>query len=192
MLWGLLGVALLVGVAIAVAASRGTAGEEAASGQAGVAPRAAGGAPPALARNLEDADRIVGEGEGGLDERLAALEGHPVVVNQWASWCTACRFEFPFFREAVAKHGDRVAFVGLDAQDERAAAESFLEEVPVGFPSIFDPDASVAASLGGGQSWPTTIFLDEEGEPVHVKIGAYATEELLEQDIQRFALGQGA
>lgn len=114
-----------------------------------------------------------------------------MVVNQWASWCTSCRAEFPFFREAVERFGDRVAFVGLDSQDERSAAEEFLVEFPVGFPSVFDPDASVAASLGGARSWPTTFFFDEGGEQVHTKIGAYATQELLEADIERYALSEG-
>ena len=54
----------------------------------------------------------------GVDDfeapRLARLRGHPVVVNQWASWCDPCRFEIPFFRAMTAKYADRVAFVGID------------------------------------------------------------------------------
>jgi cytochrome c biogenesis protein CcmG, thiol:disulfide interchange protein DsbE len=185
-----LGALALAAMAVTLATSGG-GGEPPAGASAGIPPRATEGLPPALARNLEADDRLVAEGQEGLAERLGALEGHPVVINQWASWCTSCRAKFPFFREAVERHGDRVAFLGLDSQDERRAAERFLEEFPVGFPSIFDPDASVAASLGGGQSWPTTIFLDEEGGPLHVKIGAYASAELLEQDIRRYALAAG-
>jgi cytochrome c biogenesis protein CcmG, thiol:disulfide interchange protein DsbE len=147
--------------------------------------------PPKLASNVEQADRIVGEGREAFEKRLRALSGHPVVVNQWASWCTSCRFEFPFFAEAVKRHRARVAFLGLDSQDERGSAEAFLEEFPVGFPSIFDPDAEVAAAYGGGRAWPTTMFFDAEGELVNVNIGAYATAELLEQDIRRWALDQG-
>ncbi len=146
----------------------------------------------ALTRNAEQGDEIVGEGIEAFEQRLADLNGHPVVVNQWASWCTSCRFEFPFFRDAVERHGDRVAFLGLDSQDERGAAEEFLEEFPVGFPSIFDPDASVAASIGAGRSWPTTVFFDAEGERVHVKLGAYSSLELLEEDIRRYALAREA
>jgi cytochrome c biogenesis protein CcmG, thiol:disulfide interchange protein DsbE len=147
---------------------------------------------PELARNAEQADRIVGEGRQAFDRRLRALRGHPVVVNQWASWCTSRRFEFPVFAEAVKRHRSDVAFVGLDSQDERGAAEDFLREFPVGFPSIFDPDADVAAAYGGRRAWPTTMFFDAEGELVNVKIGAYATADLLEQDIQRWALDQGS
>ncbi len=85
-----------------------------------------------------------------------------------------------------------VAFVGLNSQDERGAAEDFMDEIPVGFPSIFDPDAGVAATFGGGQVWPTTMFFDRNGKLVNVKLGAYATAELLDDDIRRFALRKGS
>jgi len=150
------------------------------------------GLPPALARNAQQGDQIVGEGKDAFAEQLRKLRGHPVVVNQWASWCPNCRFEFPFFANAAKRHRDEVAFVGLDSQDDQGSAEAFLEEFPVGFPSVFDPDAEVAAAYGGGQAWPTTMFFDRTGELVHVKIGAYATADLLEQDIERWALGRGS
>lgn len=187
--------ALLMVVALPVAAcGGGDGGGEAEGGVAAPPPAASSteGLPPKLARNLEDADQIVGEGTEAFEERLHALRGHPVVVNQWASWCASCRFEFPFFAAAVKRHRAEVAFLGLDSQDERSAAEDFLHELPVGFPSIFDPDAQVAAAYGGGQAWPTTMFFDPSGELVNVKIGAYATADLLEQDIRRWALGQGS
>ena len=148
------------------------------------------GLPAKLAANVKDADTIVGDGADAFRDRLGELRGHPVVVNQWASWCDNCRFEFPFFRSAATRYRDRVAFLGLDAQDDRGDAERFLQELPFGIPSVFDPDASVSASLGGGTSWPTTFFIDEKGEVVNVKIGAYANEELLNRDIEQFALGK--
>lgn len=178
--------------AAVVLAACGSDGDDAGGADAGAqpAPPSTAGLPPKLADNLEEANTLVGEGTGDLEARIAELQGHPIVVNQWASWCEPCRFEFPFFRSMVAEFRDRVAFVGLDSQDERGAAEAFLREVPADFPSIFDPDGSAAASLGGGRAFPTTIFLDDGGEPVHVKLGAYATAELLEQDIRRHALGE--
>lgn len=143
----------------------------------------------ALADHVAQADTIIGSGDKAFERRMAELRGHPVVVNQWASWCESCRFEFPFFRAATTKFKDRVAFLGLDSEDERGAAEAFQRELPSGFPSVFDKDADVARDLGGGTSWPTTFFFDADGELVFTKIGAYATQQLLEQDIQRYALG---
>jgi cytochrome c biogenesis protein CcmG/thiol:disulfide interchange protein DsbE len=113
------------------------------------------------------------------------------VVNQWASWCESCRFEFPLFAEAAERYRAEVAFLGLNSQDEHGSAEAFMRELPVGFPSILDPSAEVAAA-GGGRAWPPTIFFDRAGEVANVKIGAYATAELLDQDIERYALGSGS
>jgi thiol-disulfide isomerase/thioredoxin len=181
---------LLVAALLPAACGGGSDGEEGGAGGAGARPVApsTAGLPPKLAANVRDADKIVGEGEDAFQRRLDQLRGHRVVVNQWASWCEPCRFEIPFFRSMTAKYRKQVAFVGIDLQDERGAAEDFMRELPSGFPSVFDPDGSVTASLGGGQSSPTTFFLDEKGEVVNVKIGAYATADLLDQDIKRHAL----
>jgi len=157
------------------------------SGQAPASTIRAGG--NALADNAAQADTIIGSGKRAFQARTAALRGHPVVVNQWASWCESCRFEFPFFRAATAKFADRVAFLGLDSQDERGAAQAFQRELPSGFPSVFDEDAGVARDLGGGTAWPTTFFFDADGELVFTRIGAYATQQLLERDIEQHALG---
>lgn len=145
-----------------------------------------------LAEHREQADTLIGEGTSTFERRLEALKGTPVVVNQWASWCPSCRFELPFFEAMSDKFADRVAFLGLDSRDDRASAREFLAEHPSGFPSVFDPDAAVARSLGAGRSWPTTVFYDAAGEQVHIRPGAYATPELLEADIRRFALDEGA
>ena len=45
------------------------------------------------------------------------------------------------------------------------------------------------ASLGGGQGWPTTFFIDRRGRETFVHEGAYPSEALLDQDIRRYALG---
>lgn len=185
--------AVLSAAAVALGACGGADGNERAAQQTpSGASASAAGLPGALAKNVKQGDRIVGEGLDDFNRRLRQLRGHPVVVNQWASWCTSCRFEFPFFAEMVNRYRAEVGFVGLDSQDERGAAEDFMRELPVGFPSVFDPDAEVAAAYGGGRAWPTTMFFDADGELVNVKLGAYATAELLEQDIRRWALGRGS
>lgn len=147
------------------------------------------GEQSALARNAAQANQIVGDGAGDLKARLAALKGHPVVVNQWASWCGPCRFEFPFFAEAVKKHGDRVAFVGIDYMDSRDAAQRFLDEQPPGFVSVYDGDGKAARAIGGGRVMPTTLFIGPDGRTRHKKLGGYAKASELEADIRRFALG---
>ncbi|MDQ3722326.1 MAG: TlpA family protein disulfide reductase [Actinomycetota bacterium] len=168
-------------------ADRATQSDPASNTTAGAAAHAIdlpGGPSKALAANAAQANEIVGEGVKDLSTRLADLRGHPVVVNQWGSWCPPCRAEFPYFAQIAAKYQDRVAFVGLDANDARDAAQQFLGEVPPGFPSIFDPDSAATRSLGGGRISPTTFFLNTSGKRVDVRLGAYANVGELEQDVR--------
>lgn len=143
--------------------------------------------PGPLADNRAEANEIVEGGTAELNDRLAALEGYPVVVNQWGSWCPPCRAELPWFADSADAHAADVAFLGIDMSDDLGAATQFLEELPIPFPSVFDPDAAATISLGGGQGSPTTFFVDEGGEVVHVRTGAYAGPEELEADIERYA-----
>lgn len=163
-------------------------------GEDGAAPAAAApaaeekkGLPRALAANRAEANQILEE--GALEAKLEQLRGHPIVVNQWASWCDPCREEFPYFQDSAEANADEVAFLGIDMQDDRGAAEEFLSEFPVPYPSIWDPTASQIASLGGGVVSPTTVFIDERGEIVSVFQGVYTSRGQLEEDIQRHLLG---
>jgi thiol-disulfide isomerase/thioredoxin len=112
-----------------------------------------------------------------------------VVVNQWASWCPNCNSEFGFFQQLSSRYERRVAFLGLDSQDQKGDAEGFLKQHPVNYPSVYDPSASQAAGLGAGQAWPTTLFFDRTGRRTYVHIGGYTTAAALNADIRRYALG---
>ncbi|MGH2955978.1 MAG: TlpA family protein disulfide reductase [Solirubrobacterales bacterium] len=163
-------------------------GDEAGSSDQPVATVSSKNLPKALAQNRAEANQIIDGSTEALDEKLAELRGHPVVVNQWGSWCPPCRAEFPFFAEVAESHADDVAFLGVDIQDDRGAAEDFLREFPVPYPSIFDQDADAVRSLNWSQVSPTTWFIDERGEVVHQRPGAYPDGEALEADIQAFLL----
>jgi thiol-disulfide isomerase/thioredoxin len=144
--------------------------------------------PRALAENRSQAGQIIDGSIEALEAKLAGLRGHAVVVNQWGSWCPPCRAEFPFFADSAEAHADEVAFIGVDVQDDREAAEAFLGEFPVPYPSIYDPDAEAVTSLGWGQVSPTTWFIDVRGEIVHQRPGAYPDRAALEADIRGFLL----
>jgi thiol-disulfide isomerase/thioredoxin len=182
--------ALVAGiVAVGIAACGGT-GES--GGQASKAPdydRALAGAPKPLADLYAQGDRLLPGGTAAFERRLAALRGHPVVVNKWASWCAPCRFEFPFFQRLAVRLGKRVAFVGLNAGDNTGNAKAFLAKFPVPYPSFEDPNEKAAHALGASASYPVTIFYDRRGEQTFVHQGGYPTEARLREDIERYALG---
>lgn len=139
--------------------------------------------PLALGQLDRQSGRLLGGGPAAFRAQLTALRGHPVVVNQWASWCGPCRYEFPFFRRLALRYRGRVAFLGVDSQDNRGDAQAFLRAQPIPYPSFFDEDALVARSFRGGQAWPTTAFYDAAGRLTFTHPGAYASEAKLNEDI---------
>lgn len=149
--------------------------------------KALAGAPAPLAALYKEGNELLPGGTDAFEKRIAALDGFPVVVNIWASWCGPCRFEFPTLQKASATYGKRVAFLGVDSQDSDDAAKTFLEEAPVPYPSYSDGQ-EIADSIDAGHGLPHTAFFDREGNLCFQKFGVYSEEALLAADIQRFAL----
>ena len=150
------------------------------------AQRALEGAPEPLTALHEQANELLGGGAGAFRDRLAELEGYPIVVNKWASWCGPCRAEFPFFQGQALERGKEIAFIGVNSADNHGDAERFLAEFPVPYPHYEDPDSEVAAVFKGVQAFPSTAFYDADGELVYLKQGGYATEAKLAEDIERY------
>ena len=117
---------------------------------------------------------------------MAGLEGYPVVVNKWASWCSPCRTEFPIFQSLAVSKGKRVAFLGLNASDSREPARSFLRATPLPFPSYVDPKEQIAKSIQAPANYPITVFFDARGRQVYIHQGGYRREADLAADLRRY------
>ncbi|HEU4392943.1 MAG TPA: TlpA disulfide reductase family protein [Solirubrobacterales bacterium] len=153
--------------------------------------RVLAGSPAPLAALHEQANELLPGGFGAYEKRIAALAGYPVVVNVWASWCGPCRYEFPVLQKLSARYGKRVAFLGVDSEDDTDAAKTFLAEEPVPYPSYSDSDKEILDSLGGRGGLPDTAFYDRRGELVYLKQGPYVDNSELEEDVRRYALQGG-
>lgn len=145
------------------------------------------GAPAPLAALHAQANELLGGGPNAFRERLAELEGHPVVVNKWASWCAPCREEFPVFQRLGARLGKEVAFLGVVSNDNDDSARRFLERYPVSYPSYKDPTLKVAEVFNATLAWPSTAFYDSDGELAYLKQGPYREDGDLLADIERHA-----
>lgn len=145
------------------------------------------GAPAPLVAIREQANELLNGGRPAFERRLDELRGIPVVVNKWASWCGPCRLEFPFFQSQAEKRGDEIAFLGDFANDSEAGGETFLEQLPLPYPSYVDPDQEIGAEIGAPVNFPATAFYDSSGELVFTRQGQYRDEAQLAAEIDRFA-----
>jgi cytochrome c biogenesis protein CcmG/thiol:disulfide interchange protein DsbE len=90
------------------------------------------------------------------------LEGTPVVVNFWASWCTPCREEAPMLEELWQEHKHHVLFLGVNTKDNELGAKDFVEQFGITYPIALDPNEELVGELDVF-GLPQTFFIDHEG-----------------------------
>jgi peroxiredoxin len=73
--------------------------------------------------------------------------------------------------EMVGKYSDRgLVVIAVNLDKDRAAADTFLSEVPADFEIHFDPDASLAREFGV-EAMPNSFVFGRDGELVARHLG---------------------
>lgn len=119
----------------------------------------------------------------GNTVKLYDFIGTPIVINYWASWCGPCKKEMPDFNEVYSEVGGDVQFMMINVVDGKRETEStgreYVESQGFEFPVYYD--IGLTASLSYSiTSYPTTIFIDEEGYFMSGYIGTIDKKTLLD------------
>ncbi len=107
---------------------------------------------------------IVGTTLDGSTLDFATFRGRPTVINAWATWCGPCQQEQPALVNLAKKYGSQVRFVGIDFNDDAAAARRWVgAQYHVPYPSFFDPSGRTAHQLKYPLGLPDTFVVDANG-----------------------------
>lgn len=112
-----------------------------------------------------------------------SLQGSPLVINFWATWCGPCFYEHPVLKEARSTYEkEGVKFLGVVYQDKKEPVVQFLKELGEPFLVLFDPKSQMAIDYGVG-GVPETFFVDKKGI-ISDKFQGILTKEYLNGQIQ--------
>ena len=117
---------------------------------------------PALAFNLKTLK--------GKQLSLTSLKGKIVAINFWGIWCGWCVKEMPEFQNLYEHYKDDpdVAILTINNDRNPDSVPPWMEKKGYTFPVLLD-DGYV--NKAGIQGFPTTYFLNREGQIAFLKLG---------------------
>jgi thiol-disulfide isomerase/thioredoxin len=111
------------------------------------------------------APAVSGTTLSGSKLSLSSYRGDVVVLNFWGSWCSPCRKEAPTLAVLSEKYQSKgVRFVGIDIRDQASAAQAFVQNFSISYPSLNDPSDQIALDFRGTVSpaaIPSTLVIDQ-------------------------------
>lgn len=110
----------------------------------------------------------------GTRLNTGALQGGPVLLNLWATWCAPCVVEMPMLDDLAGEFGDalRVVTVSQDLQGAAKVEPFFAEKKFANLQPWLDPENALGFAMEGGVL-PTTVLYDSQGREVWRVTGEY-------------------
>lgn len=123
---------------------------------------------------------------------LAALRGDVVILNFWASWCTACGVEHEALTRVARRYaGQDVHFFGVVYIDSPQMALRWIERMGgQSYPSLTDEGSRTAIDYGL-YGVPETFFIGRDGRVAYKHAGP-VTERLLIEKIEQLRAAPAA
>ena len=114
----------------------------------------------------------------GSEFHLADTRGRIVFINLWATHCTPCIRELPYFSELYTGHEDDMAMVAVHSGLVTMDPVTFLADKDYAMPFATDTDGEVNRIVGGTGTLPQTIVLNRKGVVIFNRIGSVTPEML--------------
>lgn len=109
--------------------------------------------------------------EAGETVNLADYQGKLVYLDFWASWCGPCRQSLPALNELRnTLNSEDFEVVAINVDENLDDALGFLENHPVDYPILLDPEGS-SPELFAIPGMPSAYLISPEGEILYKHVG---------------------
>lgn len=116
----------------------------------------------------------------GETVRLSDYRGQVVMLNFWATWCPPCRAEMPAIQAAYMRHqNDGFVVLAINNRETVAQILPFVTSYGLDFPIVLDTSARIQQAFAVN-AFPTSIFVNGNGEAYATHTGAVTPEQLEE------------
>lgn len=107
----------------------------------------------------------------GAETSLAELQGKPLLVNFWASWCAPCVKELPTLDKLSRTNPAlKVAAISQD-NGPHASVVAFLEKHQAGNLAPYQDPAMALSGAIGVEVMPTSVLYDAKGREIWRYVG---------------------
>jgi len=119
----------------------------------------------------------------GAEVQLSQLKGQVVLLDFWATWCTGCKQEIPYFIDYDSKYRTQgLTSVGVAMDDDGwKTVKPYLAEHPISY-QIVAADGVIAKQYSI-TNLPVTLLIDRQGRIAEKHLGV-VPREAWEQRIQ--------
>lgn len=121
-------------------------------------------------------------------EKLGAAPGKITVIDFFAEWCVSCRKELPLLSALHSRSNQKKTdFVGIDTDDNPAAAEAFQKELKarnaLSFRVVNDPEQAIVRKFKP-RGYPA-LYIIKDGKVAREHLGAMPDiDAVIEQDLK--------
>ena len=100
----------------------------------------------------------------GKKVKLSDFRGKAVLLNFWATWCSPCKVEMPWFEQLQKQYGrDGLVVLGVAMDDSKPATiAKFASDLGVNYQVLLGTD-KVSDDYGDVQYLPTTFYIGRDG-----------------------------
>ncbi len=107
---------------------------------------------------------------GVFPASVAALRGHVVLLDFWATWCAPCRVSIPKLEDLQSRYGAQgLSVVGISTEDA-GDVSLFTQRMAMHYGVGADPHGSTTRAYGVF-SLPTLVVIDKAGKVRDVSVG---------------------